>query len=65
MSHNILFCDLFVSIKSNYFTNYAGNTTPYMICNNPEEVVSELKDVIQELFTWFSQNKVKANPGKC
>ena len=31
---------------------------------NPEKVVSELKDIIEKLFTWFSQNKMKANLAK-
>ena len=36
-----------------------------MVGNNPDEVVSELKDIIEKLFTWFSQNEMKANLGKC
>ena len=36
-----------------------------MIGNNLEEVVSELKNIIKKLFTWFSQNEMKANLGKC
>ena len=62
---NIFLCDLFLSIENNYFTNYADDTTPYVIGNNPDEVVSELKDITEKLFTWFSQNEMKANLGKC
>ena len=62
---NIFLCDLFLSIENNYFTNYADDTTPYVFGNNPDEVVSELKDIIEKLFTWFSQNEMKANLGKC
>ena len=62
---NIFICDLFVSIENNYFANYAGNTIPYVICNNSEEVVPELKYIIEELFTWFSQTEIQANLGKC
>ena len=61
---NIFLCDLFLSIENNYFTNYAADTTPYVIGNNPDEVVSELKDITEKLFTWFSQNEMKANLGK-
>ena len=32
--------------------------------NNPEEVVSELEDLSQKLFTWFAQKQVKANSSK-
>ena len=50
---------MFLSIENNYFTNYADDAAPYVIGNNPDEVVSE------KLFNWFSQNEMKANLGKC
>ena len=56
---------MFLSIENNYFTNYADDTTPYVIGNNPDEVVSELRDITEKQFTWFSQNEMKANLGKC
>ena len=62
---NIFLCDLFLSIENNHFTNYADDTTPCVIGNNPDEVVSELRDMTEKLFTWFSQNEMKANLGKC
>ena len=62
---NIFLCDLFLTIEGNYFTNYAHDTTPYVIGNNAEEVVSELKAITQKLFTWFAQNEMKANLNKC
>ena len=62
---NIFSCDLFLSIENNYFTNYADDTTSYVIGKNLDEVVSELRDITEKLFTWFSQNEMKANLGKC
>ena len=62
---NIFLCDLFIRIENNYFTNYADHITPYVIGNKLDEVVSELKDITEKLFTWFSQNEMKANLGKC
>ena len=62
---NIFLCNLFISMANNYFKNYTDDTTPYVIGNNTEEVVSELKGVIEMLFTWFSQNEMKAKIGKC
>ena len=62
---NKFLCDLFLTIEGNYFTNYADDTTPYVIGNNAEEVVSELKAITQKLFTWFAQNEMKANLNKC
>ena len=64
MFNNFL-CDLFLAIQGNYFTNYADDTTPYVIGNNAEEVVSELKAIAQKLFIWFAQNEMKANLNKC
>ena len=58
---NIFICDLFLTIEGNYFTNYADNTTPYVIGNSAEEAVSKLKAITQKLFTWFVQNEMKAN----
>ena len=62
---DIFLCDLFLTIEGNYFTNYADGTTPYVIGNNAKEVVSKLKAITQKLFTWFAQNKMKANLNKC
>ena len=45
---NTFLCDLFLTIKGNYFTNYADDTTPYVIGNNAEEVVYELKAITQK-----------------
>ena len=56
---------MFLSIENNYFTNNADDTTPYVIGSNPDEVVSELKDITEKLFTWFSQTEMKTNLGKC
>ena len=56
---------MFLSIENNYFTNYADDTTAYVIGNNPDEVVSELRGITEKLFTWFSQNEMKANLSKC
>ena len=62
---NILLRNLFLTIEGNYFTNYADNTTPYVIGNNAEEVVSKLKAITQKLFIWFAQSEMKANLNKC
>ena len=62
---SIFFCDLFLTIEGIYFTNYADDTTPYVIGSSAEEAVSELKAITQKLFTWFAQNEMKANLSKC
>ena len=62
---NIFLCNLFLTIEGNYVNNYAYDTTPYVIGNNAEEVVSELKAITQKLFTWFALNEMNANLNKC
>ena len=47
------------------FTNYADDTTPYVVANNTEEVIQNLTNVTQKLFTWFANNQMKANHDKC
>ena len=43
-----------------YFKNYADDTTPHATGNNSEELIFEIEDLIQKLFPWFAQNKMKA-----
>ena len=62
---NIFLWDLFLTTGGKYFTIYADDTTPYVIGNNAEKVVTKLKAITQKLFTWFSQNKMKASLNKC
>ena len=58
---NIFLCDLFLSTESNYFTNYTDDTTLYVIGNDVEEVIPELKIIAKELFVWFAQIVMKGN----
>ena len=62
---NIFLCDLFLEHEECCFTNYADDTTPYVIANNTEEVIENLTNVTQKLFTWFANNQMKANHDKC
>ena len=36
-----------------------------MVANNTEEVIENLTNVTQKLFTWFANNQMKANHDKC
>ena len=47
---NSFMCELFLSPGNNYFTNYADDTTPYVIGNDPVEVISKLRHLTQKLF---------------
>ena len=56
-----------------FFTKYADDTTPYVVHksksnrkrSNTIEVVENLTDFTQKLFTWFASNQMEANPDKC
>ena len=62
---NIFLSNSFLSNDSNYFTDYTDDTTPYVIGNEAEEVVSEIKTIAEKLFVWFARNEMKANLTKC
>ena len=62
---NIFLCDLFLEEENNYFANYADDTTPYSIGSTTTEVLENLSRITKKLFTWFSNNQMKANDDKC
>ena len=62
---NIFLCDLFHEYQNSYFANYADDTTPYIVGDNTTEVLTNLSSLAQKLFTWFANNKMKANHDKC
>ena len=45
--------------------NYAATNTQYTTGNSIEEVIQKWKNVAKTSFQWFSNNQMKANPGKC
>ena len=51
--------------QTNYFRNYADNTTPYSVGSITAEVLENLSDITKKLFTWFTNNEMKANDNKC
>ena len=51
---------MFLSTEANYSTNYADDTTPYVIGNNWGEVVSELKTI-----KWALNNKINRLHERC
>ena len=62
---NIILCDLFLEHEECCFTNYANDAIPYVAANNTEEVIENLTNVTQKLFTWFANNQMKSNYDKC
>ena len=45
--------------------NHADDTTPYALDLKLENIVKLLEENADELFDWFSNNYLKANPEKC
>ena len=62
---NIFLCDLFLEQEDCCFTNYADDTTPYVVANNTAEVIENLTIITQKLYTWFANNQMKVNHDKC
>ena len=47
------------------FASYSDDNTPYVIGNGAKEAINSLKEISDELFYWFANNQMKANPDKC
>ena len=47
---NIFLCDLFMEQEDCCFTNYADDTTPYVVANNTAEVIENLTIMTQKLY---------------
>ena len=47
------------------FASHADGNTPYVIGNGVKEAINSLKEASVELFYWFANNQMKANPDKC
>ena len=48
-----------------FVTYYADDSTPYIVENNVADVLEKLTNITQRFVTWFANNQVKANHGKC
>ena len=61
---NIFLSDLFLEHEDSCYTNYADDTTPYVIANNTAEVTENLTSTTKKLFIRFAKDQMKANPDK-
>ena len=62
---NVFLCDLFLGHENYCYVNYADDITPYIVANNTAEVLEELANITQRLFTRFENKPMKANLGSC
>ena len=58
-------CDMFLILKSTYFTGYADDNTPFVVRDNITDVIKALEEIGESLVNWFSNNEMKLNTDKC
>ena len=62
---SIFVCDMFLILKTTYFTGYADDDTPFVVRYNITDVIKALKDTGEYFINWFSNNEMKLNTDKC
>ena len=61
---NIFLADLFFIIKDIDIASYADDTTPFIVENDLEDVITSLEKASVDLFNWFKNNRLKSNADK-
>ena len=62
---NIFICDIFLKLKTVYFSGYADDNNPFADVDNIKYVIRSVEKVGENLSIWFSNNQVKVNTDKC
>ena len=57
-------CDFLLDYKCD-IASYADDNTPHTSCVSLNMVLGQLESSTHDLFRWFKENHVKANPDKC
>ena len=63
-SFNVHICDLFFTDITSGIANFADNTTPYEYDQHCDNLISNLKLTVDQIFSWFECNNLKANASK-
>ena len=50
---NVFMCEMFLILKSTYFTSYADENTPVVVRDNIADVVKALEEIGESLVNWF------------
>ena len=58
-------CDMFLELKTTYFTGYADDNTPFVIRGNITDVIKALDEIGENLVNWFSNNEMKLHTDNC
>ena len=61
---NIDLIDLFFECDDSEIASYADDTTPYSCADGIPSVITQLQSTASKLFSWFTNNYMKINPGK-
>ena len=61
---NIDLIDLFFECDDSEIPSYADDTTPYSYADDIPSVITQLQSTESKLFSWFTNNRMKVNPGK-
>ena len=61
----ILFCNMFLILKTIHFPGYEDDNAPVAVADYIKDVIRSLKEVGENLITCFSNNQKKLNPDKC
>ena len=62
---NVFLADLFFILNSMDIANYVEYSTPYATANDIDSLIASLEEASNSLFTWFGNNLMKSNAGKC
>ena len=62
---NIYICDIFFDIIECDIASYAEDNTPNNFGFNLDNVIRNLEKSANFLLSWFRENHMKANAGKC
>ena len=57
-------CHLLSVMNNKNFASYADDKTTYIRCE-VIQVIEYLKEASNELLSWFANEQIKTNPGKC
>ena len=61
---NIFMSDLFLFFDNIDIANYAVDSTPYLYHMDSTKIGENLENISAKLLTWFTNNRMKANPDK-
>ena len=65
MLFNIDLIDLFFDFDDSEIAGYADDTIPFSCAGDIPSVITQLQSTASKLFSWFTNNHMKVNPGKC